>query len=180
METRKTKWIIIFLGYFLFLSPCLSQYVIPCNNIFSINLGDSYDQVVEKFGESDFCFEINETQIRFEGGDSSGVYFTTKKTDDSDSTIMLYCKKDLGFQILIEDKRVTSILFLSDRFETSKGIRVGDSKEKLIDIYGIDFKIFNHFEGKKQGKANGFYYEESGLSFYFDRAYNKIIKISIE
>lgn len=105
--------------------------------------------IVEKLGEADFYFEA--PSCAFEGIDKMYTY--------SGFELDTYPTKDKDY--------VSSVVFKDDTVTTAEGIGIGDSKEKLEEIYGTQWTDENGM----------MVYEKDGMKLCFILQEDQVISV---
>ena len=97
------------------------NFVFTYNNI-KINLGISKEEVIELLGEPANSFEATDCA-------SDNKIITL---DYPDFELYVDCNES--------SSTLSSIIFKNDVVQTTEGLAIGDSKEKMEELYGTDYK----------------------------------------
>jgi len=97
------------------------------------------------------------------------------------------CYNRKGIYIFFKKDTVSKIIFYSKKYQTKKGVKVGDNIKKLYKLYGKKprFSSFEFLFHKKKniGLRNlgldVLYYDNSGIGFVMNKSGNKVKKIII-
>lgn len=99
-----------------------------------IILGNTKKEVIRNFGKSEPCVGFKGKILK-----ENDVIVKDTRKQEKKKWKNYFCYNEHGLQILLKKNKVSSIHFTSTKYKTTKGISIGDSREKLLSIYGGTF-----------------------------------------
>jgi len=97
------------------------------------------------------------------------------------------CYNEKDIDVFFKKELVSKIIFSSKKYQTKKGIKVGDKIKKVLKLYGDKnrYSYFEHLFHKKRniGLRNFgldiLYYDNLGVGFVMNKSGNKVKKIIV-
>jgi hypothetical protein len=148
-----------------------------------IEIGFTKKLIKKAFPSSDNCeiivgkyYKVNDNANYI---DDRKIIF--KKTENQK------CYNDKGFNIFFDEDVVSKIIFSSKKYQTKKGMKIGDNIKKITKLYGDEFRhsyfefLFNKKEniGLRNMGLDILYYDNLGLGFVMNKSGKKVKKIII-